>query len=98
MDRLIKTLHKGFFIIGALYCSSVLALGSGDWTQKFILKNGGFILHTPHEININNSFSVGNMINLNGLVLGVGMTRREFIFRLIYAGFIDIDEHAYAID
>lgn len=94
MRLITKLLNKGFFIIGIFYYTTVLGLSDGDWTQNFILKQGGFILHTPTEININNSLIIGSSININGLYLSVDMTRREFINTLVWSGLIDLADYA----
>jgi hypothetical protein len=97
MSQLIRILFGSLLILALLSTSSVYARPSGDWTEKFILSNSSWILHEPHQININNSFLISNSMYINGLYLSVDMTRRQFINQLIIYGLIDLDDYIKAL-
>ena len=77
---------------------SVQAGTAGNWTEKFQLRGGNWILHTPTYVNLDGWMQAGRSINISaksfngtpltscGLHVKTDSTRTEFVAALICSG------------
>ena len=91
---------KNSLIIAILLLINVCVNASvnGNWTETFDLKGGNWVVHTPKNVSLNNTFFSGGCINIEGKTFnGIDIsscglhicqdsTREQFVDKLTCSG------------